>query len=265
MGKLHNTPHNKGKKQHRLLLPFMLFMYLLPCKAQQILVCDAISRFPLRDVRVWADGKPIGKTIYLGTITLPDGFRTATFQKEGFLKETLKRNEVLCDTVFLFPAKHSLDEVVVTGKARPNVDEMNKNTPKRDLKDVGYLRSTLGGFDLATIVDMRLKRDRKHAEQNRKIFKKLDGDDPILRAYAEEKANQETLKRKLELMKADSISVDSITKSQLNNRFSVLQNKSSASQNSLSTSQSSFSASQNNFATPSNGASAPPKPQTATK
>lgn len=211
----------------------------------------------MRDVSVSADGKLIGKTIYLGTITLPDSFQTATFQKEGFLKETLKRSEVLCDTVFLFPAKHSLDEVVVTGKARPNVDEMNRNTPKRDLRDVGYLPPG-GGFDLSTILDKRLKRDRKHAAQNRKIFKKLDGDDPILRAYAEEKANQETLKKKLELMNVDSINVDSITKSQLNNRFSVLQNKSSASQNSLSTPQ-------NNFSTSPNGASAPPKPQTATK
>lgn len=243
MGKLHNTLHNKGKKQRRLLLPFMLFMCLLPCKAQQILVCDAISRFPLRDVRVSADGKAIGKTIYLGTITLPDGFRTATFQKEGFLKETLKRSEVLCDTVFLFPAKHSLNEVVVTGKARPNIDEMNRNRPQRDMKDFGYLPSG-GGFDLATILDKRLRRDRKHVEQNRKIFEKLDGGDPILRAYAEEKANQETLKRKLELMKVDTVAVDSVTKAQLNNRFSVLQNNSSAPQSRHST---------------------PQKPQTATK
>lgn len=148
MNKVHKLHHREGEKQRWLLLPFMLFMLFLPCKAQQILVCDAITRFPIRDVSVAADGKFIGKTIYLGTITLPEGFKSATFKKGGYLPERLTNNEVLRDTVFLFPAKHGLDEVVVTGKARPNIDELNRHTPKRDLKDVGYLPPG-DGFDLA--------------------------------------------------------------------------------------------------------------------
>lgn len=45
----------------------LLLLFALPfiAKAQKILVCDAVSRFPVRDVEVRVDGKLIGKTIYL--------------------------------------------------------------------------------------------------------------------------------------------------------------------------------------------------------
>ena len=183
----------------------LLLLFALPfiAKAQQILVCDAVSRFPVRDAEVRVDGKLIGKTIYLGTISLPDSFKMAHFSAKGYLPEKLKRAEVLCDTVFLFPSKHSLNEVVVIGRYRINADSLSRSMPKRDMKDYGYLPNIGGGFDFATMFDKRLNRDREHTRQNREIFKKLDGKDAIERAYTEEMEKKRVLEAAIERRKAN--------------------------------------------------------------
>ena len=177
---------------------FLFFLWLLlplsSLQAQKVLVCDGATRFPIRDV----DGKNVGLTTWQGIINLPDSFQTASFKKKGYTPEKLFRSEVLRDTVFLFPAEHYLDEVVVIGKQVINGRETLKKMPKRDILEDGP-SGGLGGFDLGLILDKRYRRDRRHVRELREIFKKMDGledkEDPILKAYRQ---------TQLEL-KADSI------------------------------------------------------------
>lgn len=155
--------------------------------AQETLVCDGLTKFPLRDIKVVADGKLIGKTTYLGLIQLPDSFQTATFSGEGFRNEKLTREEVLRDTVFLYPAKNYLNEVVVIGKHIVSGKDLLTKMPKRDILEEAPAHA-VGEFDFGLMLDKRLRRDKKHVAQLRKIFKKLDGtdtEDPIMRAYRE--------------------------------------------------------------------------------
>ena len=181
---------------------FLFFLWLLlplsSLQAQKVLVCDWATRFPIRDVLVSVDGKNVGLTTWQGIINLPDSFQTASFKKKGYTPEKLFRSEVLRDTVFLFPAEHYLDEVVVIGKQVINGRETLKKMPKRDILEDGP-SGGLGGFDLGLILDKRYRRDRRHVRELREIFKKMDGledkEDPILKAYRQ---------TQLEL-KADSI------------------------------------------------------------
>lgn len=163
-----------------LLLPFSSL------QAQKVLVCDGVTRFPIRDVLVSADGKNVGLTTWQGFINLPDSFQTATFKKKGYAPEKLMRDEVLRDTVFLFPAEHYLDEVVVTGKQVVDGRELLKKMPKRDILEKKPPHS-LQEFDFGLMLDKRLRRDRQHVEKLREVFKKMDGlddkEDPILKAY----------------------------------------------------------------------------------
>ena len=181
-----------------VLFLLLLLLPLASLQAQEVLVCDGVSHFPIRDVLVIADGKNIGLTTWKGLITLPDTFQTASFKKKGYAPEKLFRSEVLRDTVFLFPAEHYLDEVVVIGKQVVDGRELLKKMPKRDILEK---RSSggLGGFDLGLILDKRYRRDRRHVRELREIFKKMDGledkEDPILKAYRQ--TQQE--------LKADSI------------------------------------------------------------
>ena len=181
---------------------FLFFLWLLlplsSLQAQKVLVCDGATRFPIRDVLVSVDGKNVGLTTWQGIINLPDSFQTASFKKKGYTPEKLFRSEVLRDTVFLFPAEHYLDEVVVIGKQVINGRETLKKMPKRDILEDGP-SGGLGGFDLGLILDKRYRRDRRHVRELREIFKKMDGledkEDPILKAYRQ--TQQE--------LKADSI------------------------------------------------------------
>ncbi|QUB75799.1 MULTISPECIES: hypothetical protein [Prevotella] len=185
--------------QIRLVLFFLwLLLPFSSVQAQKVLVCDGATRFPIRDVLVNADGKNVGLTTWQGIINLPDSFQTATFKKKGYAPEKLLRDEVLRDTVFLFPAEHYLDEVVVIGKQVVDGRELLKKMPKRDILEKKPAHSLLE-FDVGLMLDKRLRRDRQHVEKLREVFKKMDGledkEDPILKAYRQ---------TQLEL-KADSI------------------------------------------------------------
>ena len=173
--------------QIRLFLFFLwLLLPLSSLQAQKVLVCDGATRFPIRDVLVSVDGKNVGLTTWQGIINLPDSFQTASFKKKGYAPEKLLRSEVLRDTVFLFPAEHYLNEVVVIGKQVVDGRELLKKMPKRDILEKRP-SGGLGGFDLGLILDKRYRRDRRHVEKLREVFKKMDGlddkEDPILKAY----------------------------------------------------------------------------------
>ena len=173
--------------QIRLVLFFLwLLLPLSSLQAQKVLVCDGATRFPIRDVLVSADGKNVGLTTWQGIINLPDSFQTATFKKKGYAPEKLLRDEVLRDTVFLFPAEHYLDEVVVIGKQVVDGRELLKKMPKRDILEKKPAHSLLE-FDVGLMLDKRLRRDCQHVEKLREVFKKMDGledkEDPILKAY----------------------------------------------------------------------------------
>ena len=185
--------------QIRIVLFFLwLLLPLSSLQAQKVLVCDGATRFPIRDVLVSVDGKNVGLTTWQGFINLPDSFQTATFKKKGYAPEKLFWGEVLRDTVFLFPAEHYLDEVVVIGKKVVDGRELLKKMPKRDILEKKPAHSLLE-FDVGLMLDKRLRRDRQHVEKLREVFKKMDGledkEDPILKAYRQ---------TQLEL-KADSI------------------------------------------------------------
>ena len=173
--------------QIRLVLFFLwLLLPFSSVQAQKVLVCDGATHFPIRDVLVSVDGKNVGLTTWQGIINLPDSFQTATFKKKGYAPEKLFRSEVLRDTVFLFPAEHYLDEVVVIGKQVIDGRELLKKMPKRDILEKKPAHSLLE-FDVGLMLDKRLRRDRKHVEKLREVFKKMDGlddkEDPILKAY----------------------------------------------------------------------------------
>ena len=173
--------------QIRLVLFFLwLLLPFSSVQAQKVLVCDGATRFPIRDVLVSVDGKNVGLTTWQGIINLPDSFQTATFKKKGYAPEKLFRSEVLRDTVFLFPAEHYLDEVVVIGKQVVDGRGLLKKMPKRDILEKKPKHS-IQECDIGLMFDKRGNRDKRHVEKLREVFKKMDGledkEDPILKAY----------------------------------------------------------------------------------
>lgn len=182
--------------QHKTFLLVVLLMCVVSVHAQQVQVCDGVTSLPIRDVAISVDGKHFGKTDYRGLISLPDIYTSATFSKSKYHTETLLREEVQKDTVFLFPEKQSLGEVIVWGKHTVNGRELLKQMPKRDILEKAPKRA-LGEFDVGLMLDKRLRRDKEHVKKQREIFKKFDGintEDPIMRAYNNTIAEQKRKK-----------------------------------------------------------------------
>ena len=110
-----------------------------------------------------------------------------------------------------FSAEHLLDEVVVIGKQVVDGRELLKKMPKRDILEKKPAHSLLE-FDVGLMLDKRLRRDRKHVEKLREVFKKMDGledkEDPILKAYRqtqqELKADSIQKKKRREKSRRDS-------------------------------------------------------------
>lgn len=172
------------------VLATALLLGVMKLLAQQCLVCDAITRIPIRDVEVHANGKFVGKTTYRGLVSLPYNTKSATFYKRNYLKETLSAEEIRKDTVFLFPAEYSLGEVIIWGKHMQNIDSLKANRPymppDHDAPH-GFFE-----FDLAKMLDFRKKRDMKHLRQLKEAFRKIDtAEDPIEKAYRETLREQE--------------------------------------------------------------------------
>ena len=157
--------------RRQVVLFLLLFYSPWPhFRPREVLVCDGVSHFPIRDVLVIADGKNIGLTTWKASSPyryLPN----SQLQKKGYAPEKLLRNEVLRDTVFLYPAEHYLDEVIVTGKQIVDGRELLKRMPKRDILEKKPAHSLLE-FDVGLMLDKRLRRDRKHVEKLREVSRK---------------------------------------------------------------------------------------------
>lgn len=184
--------------QRKVLSLFIFIMHITIVYAQQVQVCDGVSSLPIRDVLIAVNGKHFGKTDYRGIINLPVAYETATFSKTKYHTETLTQTEVQKDTVFLFPEKQSLGEVVVWGKHTVNGRELLKQMPILEAAPKHDIRE----FDIGLMLDKRLRRDKEHVKKQREIFQKFDGintEDPILRAYNETKAEQARQKMEKEI------------------------------------------------------------------
>lgn len=192
---------NQTSMQRKVLSLFIFIMHVTIVCAQQVQVCDGVSSLPIRDVLIAVNGKHFGKTDYRGIINLPVAYETATFSKTKYHAETLTQTEVQKDTVFLFPEKQSLGEVVVWGKHTVNGRELLKQMPKRDILEAAP-KHDIREFDIGLMLDKRLRRDKEHVKKQREIFQKFDGintEDPILRAYNETKAEQARQKMEKEI------------------------------------------------------------------
>lgn len=179
---------------HRLAF-FVICILLLyrSAHAQECVVSDLITRVPIRDVKVTVDSIVIGHTTWRGTCQLPRSFHTASFEKRGYMKETLTEAEVRRDTVFLVPAEHSIDEVTVWGHHVVNADSLRKNIPWKDhLYEPPHSRLE---FNFAKMIDRRYRRDMKQLRKMRQLFREWDNgtaaEDPVMRAYKQTQAEKE--------------------------------------------------------------------------
>ena len=119
---------------YRLFLITALLSWAAGSAAQRRLVVASLeSKTPQRDVLVRIDNSPEIRTPWNGQIEVPDSFRHISLFHPKFQRRTVRHGELHSDTIFLIPALHAIDEVVIYGERRFDkhmADILRPATPK---------------------------------------------------------------------------------------------------------------------------------------
>lgn len=136
---------------------------------RKIVVVSIETLLPIKGVSVRCDRAPAVITDRMGEAVIRQVFDSISFSHVEFASERLAYSE-LADTMFLFPLRYSLDEVVVTGigpDLRRQLNRMHENQI--------YARPVSGlTFNFGLILDRRTRRDRKHWQKAQEVLRKWD-------------------------------------------------------------------------------------------
>ena len=104
---------------YRLYLIVLFMLWAAGLMAQRRLVVASLeSKAPQRDIKVRIDNGNEFLTPWNGEIEVPDSFMRISFSHPKFQHRYVLHDELRNDTIFLIPALHAVDEVVVFGKDR---------------------------------------------------------------------------------------------------------------------------------------------------
>ncbi|MBO4660770.1 MAG: hypothetical protein J5610_04870 [Prevotella sp.] len=151
----------------------ILVLALLCCidvaAQRQLTVLSSETYMPLKDVTVRVDSL-IMKTDYLGRVPVPEYFDSIQFSHVEYSPEKLSFREV-GDTMYLFPSRYVLKEVVVLGIS-PDMRKSMDKARERRLKEPTSFNPL--SFDLGRLLDRRGRRDRKQMQRLQDAFRKFD-------------------------------------------------------------------------------------------
>jgi hypothetical protein len=85
---------------------------------RKLVVASLGTKVPQRDIKVRVDNGDEMVTPWSGEIEVPDSFKRITLSHPRFQHRYVLANELHGDTIYLIPALHAIDEVVVYGQDR---------------------------------------------------------------------------------------------------------------------------------------------------
>ena len=164
-------------------------------------IASAEDHVPIREALIHTDKNQWARTDYRGYWNMRYQFDSATVSKPGYVKATIRYKE-LPDTVFLLPEAKQIGEVTVWGKNQENVGEVKSQACQEAVQAginaaLGHTR--LVGFDLGNMMDSQGRRDQKHLREARKVFSKMENNDPLINAYEKATGKKYELKNPINL------------------------------------------------------------------
>lgn len=164
-----------------LIITVLLAMLGQVAYAQKTcVIASAENHVPIREALVHTNNNHWARTDYRGYWTMRYQFDSATVSKPGFMKATIRYKE-LPDTLFLLPDAKQLGEVTVWGKNQEGIKNMEEDIQEK-INSLPTLSAGIG-FDAFGWMDKQGKRDKKHLQQAKKVFEKMEHKDPVVAAY----------------------------------------------------------------------------------
>ena len=136
---------------------------------RRITVVSSETELPLKGVNIRVDSL-LFTTDYMGRAAIPEFFDTIQFSHVEYTPEKLTFHE-LTDTMYLFPSRYTLKEVVVMGISPDLRKSLDKARDRWMNTPVSYNPLS---FDLGLILDRRAQRDRKQLRKLQKVFREFD-------------------------------------------------------------------------------------------
>ena len=149
---------------------------------RRFVVADIETRVPVRGAIVVTNNGYRDTTNYRGVCLIPVKFDTLSVVHGKYLTERLTLKETK-DSTFLIPHSHQISEVTVWGDGKPGVTHGLQQAITQAAKESVPVHTGIG-FDFASLIDRRARRDKKHLKKTRSIFSQMDqSTDPIVEAY----------------------------------------------------------------------------------
>ena len=123
------------KMSLRVYIILSLLPWIAEALAQRsLVVVNAETKVPVRDVQVSVDNGPETKTAWDGVMLVPDSFERVHFVHPGYERRYVVKSELRSDTVCLLPNLNAAGEVVIWGHRRfqERMANMFKPSPQEE-------------------------------------------------------------------------------------------------------------------------------------
>lgn len=164
-------------------------------------IASAEDHVPIREALIHTNNNHWARTDYRGYWNMRYQFDSATVSKPGYIKATIRYQE-LPDTVFLLPEAKQIGEVTVWGKNQENAGKVKSQACLEAIeagRNAALGHTRLVGFDLGNMMDSQGRRDQKHLREAKKVFSKMENKDPLINAYEKATGKKYELKNPINL------------------------------------------------------------------
>lgn len=183
------------------LMITLLSMASMAYAQKTCVIASAEDHVPIREALIHTNNNHWARTDYRGYWNMRYQFDSATVSKPGYIKATIRYQE-LPDTVFLLPEAKQIGEVTVWGKNQENASKVKSQACQEAIeagRNAALGHTRVVGFDLGNIMDSQGRRDQKHLREARKVFSKMENKDPLINAYEKATGKKYELKNPINL------------------------------------------------------------------
>lgn len=162
----------------RVVFITLLIATMAVSAQRKMIVVDAETKVPVRDVKVYTPEGLDTLTAWDGTFAVPDSFSRLNFRHPHFEQRYLLPSELHSDTVWLLPISNALGEVVIWGhrRFRDRMADILKPSPQQIERDKMPQVIPAGPNVLALagwLYDVTIGKRMEKRSQRKKALKKV--------------------------------------------------------------------------------------------
>lgn len=127
---------------------------------------------PIRDILVYTNDNQKTQSIWDGTFSLCNSFKSMTLTHPAYEKRVVYKDKIKNDTIFMLPNSYALDEVIIYGHSNSMNRKFDFSKPKHDIKMMQQIQQGVNVGALLGLVSHELWGKKIQHRQNLKRQKR---------------------------------------------------------------------------------------------